>query len=49
MKPDRVSATIDGKPLVPPRGDGQAPRPGPITFKPADGLEIMNVFVRELK
>ena len=49
VKPDRVSATIDGKPLVPPRGEGQAPRPGPITFKPAGGLEIMNVFVRELK
>ncbi len=24
-------------------------RPGPITFEPAEGLELMNVFVKELK
>jgi len=23
--------------------------PGPVRFKPADGLELMNVFVRQIK
>ena len=43
---DGVSQTLNGR-----QGpkSGSVPDLGPIVFKPAEGLEIMNVFVRELK
>jgi 3-keto-disaccharide hydrolase len=46
VSPDEVAQTKDGRPAGSvKRGVG----PGPIRFKPAEGLELMNVFVRELK
>jgi hypothetical protein len=44
--PNEVSQATDGR-LVGTVKPGVGP--GPIRFKPAEGLEIMNVFVRELK
>ena len=41
-----VSSTLNGRPGA---KSNFVPGPGPITFKPAEGLEIMNVFVREVK
>lgn len=43
---DGVSYTLNGRPG--PKSNF-IPDPGPIAIKPAVGLEIMNVFVRELK
>jgi len=41
-----VSLTTNGRPGP---KTTYVPGPGPITFKPAEGLELMNVFVREMK
>jgi hypothetical protein len=41
-----VSTTINGRPGP---KSSFVPGPGPIRFKPAEGLELMNVFVREMK
>lgn len=44
--PDEVSWTVNGR-RIGKAASGVAA--GPIRFKPAEGLELMNVFVRELK
>jgi hypothetical protein len=54
---NRTTLTQDGKSLVLRIGEQRnvkidlkgKPEPGPVVFKAAEGLEIMNVFVRELK
>jgi hypothetical protein len=43
--PDEVTRLVDGVPTTVRPGFGA----GPIVFKPARGLELMNVFVRDLK
>jgi len=44
--PDEVSHTVNGRPAGKASPGASA---GPIRFKPAEGLELMNLFVRELK
>jgi hypothetical protein len=43
---DGVASTLNGRPGA---KASHVPDAGPIRFKPAEGLEIMNVFVRDLK
>jgi hypothetical protein len=43
---DDVTTKVNGQPLG---TAGFRPDAGPITFKPAEGLELMNLFVRALK
>ena len=43
---DEVSYSLNGRPAVKASPGADA---GPIRFKPAEGLELMNVFVRDLK
>jgi len=43
---DGVSSTINGRPGP---KTNLVPGPGPITFKPAEGLELTSIYVRELK
>jgi Domain of Unknown Function (DUF1080) len=43
---DGVSSMLNGRPGA---KASHVPDRGPIRFKPAEGLEIMNMFVRELK
>jgi Domain of Unknown Function (DUF1080) len=43
---DEVATTLNGRPMGTSSGPPDA---GPIRFKPADGLELMNLFVREVK
>jgi hypothetical protein len=43
---DGVSYTLNGRPGA---KTSQVTDPGPIRFKPTEGLELMNVFIRELK
>jgi hypothetical protein len=46
VSPGEVSHTVNGRRVASVKPGVGA---GPITFKPAAGLEIMNVFIRELK
>jgi hypothetical protein len=43
-----VAVAVNGKPVLDAAFDA-APKAGPVLFQPAEGLEVMNVFVRELK